>query len=68
MGNVWHMQLDLKARVFLWRVYVGGLPLAAKLKDRVFTDGKCPMCKVKQETARHTFWFCPLVLEYWRQL
>ena len=62
------MQLDLKACVFLWRVYVGGLPLAAILKNRGYTNGKCPRCKARQETARHTFWFCPLVLEWWRQL
>ena len=68
MGNIWHMQLNLKDRVFLWQVYVGGLPLAANLKERGYTDGKCPRCKVRQETARHTFCFCPLVLEWWRQL
>ena len=68
LGNIWHMQLDLKAFVFLWSVYVGGVPLVAKMKDRGYTDGKCPRCKVRQETARHTFWFFPLVLEWWRQL
>ena len=68
LNKLWHSPLCLQARIFLWRVFVGGLPLAAKLRQRGFTDGLCPRCLKSQETARHTFWYCPLVLEWWRQL
>ena len=68
LHNVWSLHLDLKSRLFLWRVYVGGLPLASKLRDRGFTNGKCPRCNKACETARHTFWYCKLVHEWWMQL
>lgn len=68
LAQTWHMHLNLQSRVFLWRVYAGGLPLASILMERGFTNGKCPRCHAAKETARHAFWFCPTVQEWYRQL
>ena len=68
LANVWKMQINLQSKVFMWRLYAGGLLTAEKLLSRGFTDGKCPRCRKAKETLRHAFWFCPTVLEWWNQL
>ena len=68
MQATWSIQMDLQGRVFFWRVMVGALPIASVMLQRGFTNRKFPRCLKGQETLRHTFWYCPLVWEWWNQL
>lgn len=61
LAQNWSQSLDLKARVFMWRMLIGALLLATVLQARGFTDGLCPRCSQFKETARSP---CFLVLCY----
>ena len=51
--------------MFLWRVIVGGLPLAMALKRRHISNGTCFFCAVVEEDARHKFITCPVAKAIW---
>ena len=51
--------------MFLWRVIVGGLPLAMALKRRNISNGTCFFCTVVEEDARHRFITCPIAKAIW---
>ena len=57
--------LPFRAKVFLWRVIVGGLPLAMALKRRNISNGTCFFCTVVEEDARHRFITCPVAKAIW---
>lgn len=39
MERGWVSSLDLKGKVFLWRVMVGAIPIASVIQKRRFIDG-----------------------------
>ena len=51
----WQSHLPFRAKVFLWRVIVSGLPLAIALKRRHISNGKCFFYTVVEDDARHRF-------------
>ena len=61
----WQSRLPFRAKVFLWRVIVGGLPLAMALKRRNISNGTCFFCTVVDEDARHRFITCPVAKAIW---
>lgn len=70
MSQNWAQKLNLKGRLFCWRLLLGALPLTTVMQNRGkgFTDGLCPRCKKFKETARHAFWYCSDIREWWHQL
>ena len=44
------------------------MSLASTMKERGFTDGRCPRCRKGLEHVRHVFWYCDTVKEWWHQL
>ena len=61
----WQSHLQFRAKVFLWRAIVGGLPLAMALKQRHISNGTCFFCMVVKEDARHRFITCPVAKAIW---
>ena len=61
----WQSQLPFRAKVFLWRAIVGGLPLAMALKRRHISNGTCFFCTVAEEDARHRFITCSVAKAIW---
>ena len=61
----WQSHLPFRAKVFLWRAIVHGLPLAMALKRTHISNGKCFFCKVVEEDARHRFITCPVAKAIW---
>ena len=61
----WLSHLPFRAKVFLWRAIVGGLPLAIALKRRHISNGACFFCTVVEEDARHRFITCAVTKAIW---
>ena len=53
----WHSKLPLVAKVFIWRVLTGGLPLGLALKRRGLATSNCFFC-VQMEDNTHRFIQC----------
>ena len=51
----WHSKLPLVAKVFIWRVLIGGLPLGLALKRLGITTGNCFFCTIQMEDNTHRF-------------
>jgi hypothetical protein len=61
----WESHLPLNAKVFLWCVMVGGLPLAMTLKQRHISSGTCVFSAMIYENTRHRFTSCHVVKAIW---
>ena len=61
----WKSHLPFRAKVFLWRAMVGGLPLARALKRRHIGSGTCVFCTTIDEDSRHRFISCPVTKSIW---
>ena len=62
----WCSQLMLRAKVFIWRVMAGALPLGDALKKRTIVRGTRFFCLVELEHSRHRFLLCPMATMVWR--
>ena len=49
----WHSKVSLLAKVFIWRVLIGGLPLGLALKRRGLATSNCFFCIVQMEDRTH---------------
>ena len=49
LQRAWHSKLSLVAKVFIWRILIGGLPLGIALKRRELAMGNCFFCIVQME-------------------
>ena len=56
----------LRAKVFIWRVTVGVLPLGDALNIRNIARGMCFFCFVDLEHNRHRFLSCLMAMMVWR--
>ena len=61
----WHSRLPFRAKVFIWRVIVGGLPMGEALRKRNIDNGMCFWCTVVVEDNRHRFLNCPVAKQVW---
>jgi hypothetical protein len=61
----WKSCLPFRAKVFLWRTMVGGLPLAMALKRRNISSGTCVFCPSIDEDATHRFISCHVTQGIW---
>ena len=61
----WKSCLPFRAKVFLWRTMVGGLPLAMALKRRNISSGTCVFCPSVDEDATHRFISCHVSQGIW---
>lgn len=61
----WHSKLPFQGKVFIWRVIVGGLPLATVLQRRRLSNGNCFFCETCQESSHHRFISCPVARQIW---
>ena len=64
----WHSYLPFRAKVFIWRVMIGGLPLGSALKRRGLGSGTCFFCTVPLEDSTHRFIKCPIACTIWKYL
>ena len=62
----WCSHLSFRAKVFIWRVMVGGLPLGDALCKRKIANGFCFFCTVEVEHSRHRFISCPVTKMVWK--
>ena len=61
----WHSKLPLVAKVFIWRVLIGGLPLGLALKRRGLATSNCFFCIVQMEDSTHRFIQCSIASQIW---
>mgnify|MGYP002776137581 CR=1 FL=1 len=59
----WHSKLPFVAKVFIWRVLIGGLPLGLALKRRGLATSN--FCIVQMEDNTHRFIQCLIVCQIW---
>ena len=61
----WHSKLPLVAKVFIWRVLNGGLPLGLALKCHGLATSNCFFCTVQIEDSTHRFIQCLIACQIW---
>ena len=61
----WDSKFPLVAKVFIWRVLIGGLPLGITLKHRGLAMGNCFFCTVQMEVSTHRFIECLIACQIW---
>ena len=54
----WRSKLPLVAKVFIWRVLTGGLPLGLALKRCGLVTSNCFFCTIQMEDNTHRFIQC----------
>ena len=64
----WHSHLPFRAKVFIWRVVIGGLPSGSALKRRELGSGTCFFCTVPLKDSTHRFIKCPIACTIWKYL
>ena len=64
----WHSHFQFRAKVFIWRVMIGGLPLGSSLKRRRLGSGICFFCTILLEDNTHRFIKCPIACIIWKYL
>lgn len=56
---LWHLNIQNKIKIFIWRVVHSILPTRLHLATRrIHTDKTCPLCLDFPEHSYHTFWLC----------
>jgi hypothetical protein len=55
MDADWKVTFSFRAKVFLWRAIVGGLPLAMTLKCKHISSGTHVFCTMIDEDTRYRF-------------
>ena len=65
LNAIWHSHLPFRAKVFLWRVMVGGLPLGTTLKWRHILNETCFFEIVIKEDDKYKFITCPITKLSW---
>ena len=65
LNAIWHSHLPFRAKVFLWRVMVGGLPLGTTLKWRHILNETCFFEIVIKEDDKYKFITCPIAKAIW---
>lgn len=60
--RIWHFDLLFRNKIFLWRVFSGGLFTMRKTCIIKRSDGICTRCWVGEETLSHLFFECPLAV------
>ena len=61
---VWHSHLLFRAKVFIWRVMIGGTPLGSALKRLGLGPSTCFFCAIPLEDITHRFIKCPINMYY----
>ena len=62
----WCSHLSFRAKVFIWRIMVGGLPLGDALCKRKIASGFSFFCTVKGEHSPHRFISCVVTKMVWK--
>lgn len=68
LKKIWHSNLPLKSRLFLWRCLLGVLPVGDFLEKRHIVAAKCHSCTCRKKTMMHLLWSCLETGNFLRQL
>ena len=63
---IWCSWLMLQAKVFIWRVMVGALPMRNTLNKRKVSSGMCFFCLAKLEHSKQWFVSCIMCRIFWK--
>ena len=63
-----HSHLSIRAKVFIWRVVISGLPLGSTLKRRGLGSSMCFFCTIPFEDNAHRFIKCSVTHIIWEVL
>eukprot|EP00253_Pinus_taeda_P011344 PITA_11344 len=67
--KLWKLKCPLKSRVFLWCLLKSKIPTWDILQNRFFIGpGRCPLCKVAEESISHLFTSCSTTITIWGEL
>eukprot|EP00253_Pinus_taeda_P035564 PITA_35564 len=67
--SIWKLTSPAKARLFLWCMLKGKIPTWDRLQARyLIGPGRCPLCKLDEESIRHLFTSCTVSLKIWDEL
>ncbi|WOL00435.1 beta-glucosidase 22-like [Canna indica] len=64
--DIWNMKIAQNAKVFIWKMIWGRLPVAAWFSkfNNALTE-KCWVCKQDEDKMEHIFYKCSFANEYW---
>lgn len=66
---IWSSPCHSRRRIFIWKIFMQGLPIKATLKARgINVCPLCPLCGLEYETAYHLFKTCPMIVMAWNEL
>eukprot|EP00253_Pinus_taeda_P025512 PITA_25512 len=64
--DIWKLKCPAKARLFFWCILKKKVPTWDTLQDRFLAGpGRCPLCKLSEETINHLFISCPFTKKIW---
>eukprot|EP00253_Pinus_taeda_P018226 PITA_18226 len=64
--DIWKLKCPAKARLFFWCILKKKVPTLDTLQARFMAGpGRCPLCKLTEETINHLFISCPFTKKIW---
>eukprot|EP00253_Pinus_taeda_P004076 PITA_04076 len=67
--KLWKLKCPLKSIIFLWCILKRKIPTWDILQARFFIGpGRCPLCKMEEESINHLFTSCGVSLRIWREI
>eukprot|EP00253_Pinus_taeda_P002680 PITA_02680 len=67
--KLWKLKCPLKSRIFLWCILKRKISTWDILQARFFIGpGRCPLCKMEEESINHLFTSCGVSLRIWREI
>eukprot|EP00253_Pinus_taeda_P034952 PITA_34952 len=68
-NNLWKLKCPMKSKIFLWCMLKRKIPTWDILQSRFFIGpGRCPLCKVNEESINHLYTSCDVSLKIWREI
>lgn len=65
---IWRGTQERKMSLWLWRLLVGAVPVAFKLREWPNVSIFCAICKSAKETLLHALWGCPNLRNFWSEV
>eukprot|EP00253_Pinus_taeda_P024814 PITA_24814 len=67
--QIWKLKCPAKARIFLWCLLKKKFPSWDILQSRfMYGPGRCPLCKIEEESINHLFLQCLETAKIWREV
>jgi len=64
--DIWKLKCPAKARLFFWCILKRKVPTWDILQARfMIGPGRCPLCKLSEESISHLFIYCPVSKKIW---